>query len=305
MTSWQLKTPVAFIIFNRPDTTAKVFEAIREAKPSKLFVIADGPRADKPGEAEKCAATRAIIEQVDWKCEVIKNYSDVNLGCGIRPATGITWVFEQVEEAIFLEDDCLPHPSFFTFCEQMLNRYKDDERIMMISGTNFLEEWKFNIQDYHFSYYGGIWGWASWKRAWKYYDHEIKLWGRKEIRDRICDVLSSDKQFKARAKIFWITYQNSSCLNAWDYQWSFARLAQSGLSVVPARNLISNIGFGENSTHTKSKNSKIAELKLLDLKYPIKMNDFTAVDQNYDRKFFKKVIENNLLAKLKKKFNIL
>ena len=137
MKNFELTTPVAFIIFNRPDTTEQVFQRIREAKPKKLLVIADGPRENRIGEDEKCAKTRAIIDQVDWDCEVLKNYSSINLGCGKRPATGITWVFEQVEEAIILEDDCLPHPTFFRFCQEMLQRYATDERIMHISGNNF------------------------------------------------------------------------------------------------------------------------------------------------------------------------
>jgi GT2 family glycosyltransferase len=163
MANFQLTTPVAFLIFNRPDTTARVFEAIRQAKPPKLLVVADGPRPDRPDDIEKCKAARAIVEGVDWDCEVLKNYSDINLGCGKRPATGITWVFEQVEEAIILEDDCMPNPTFFEFCQAMLAEYRDDKRIMMIGGTNFLGEWKSKIQSYHFSFYGGTWGWASYK----------------------------------------------------------------------------------------------------------------------------------------------
>ena len=130
-----LKTPVAFIIFKRPDTTKKVFETIRQIKPSKLFVIADGPREEKR-ETEKCAATRAIIDSIDWDCEVLKNYSDLNLGCKKRVATGLDWVFSIVEEAIILEDDCVPHPTFYRFCEKLLEKYRDDKRIMTICGTN-------------------------------------------------------------------------------------------------------------------------------------------------------------------------
>ncbi|MGB3239254.1 MAG: glycosyltransferase family 2 protein, partial [Geitlerinemataceae cyanobacterium] len=120
MTQWQLKTPVALLIFNRPDTTEKVFETIRQAKPPKLLVVADGPRSDRPGEAEKCAEARAIVDRIDWECQVFQNYSDTNLGCRYRVASGLNWVFETVEEAIILEDDCLPHPSFFRFCEELL-----------------------------------------------------------------------------------------------------------------------------------------------------------------------------------------
>ena len=297
-----MKTPVAFIIFNRPDTTKRVFEAIRQAKPPKLLVIADGPRVDRPGEAEKCAATRAIIEGVDWECEVLTNYSDINLGCGKRPATGIKWVFEQVEEAIILEDDCLPNYSFFRFCELMLEEYRYDQRIMMISGTNWVGEWKSNIQSYHFSYYGGTWGWASWRRAWQYFDYEIKLWEKNEIRERIRDVIADNEQFRSREKIYWNTCNNPSTITWWDYQWGFARLLQSGLSIVPSLNLISNIGFGNDATHTKSNESAVANIKSTEIEFPLKINKFTVVDRDYDRKLFHKLIKNkNIFDRIKSK----
>jgi hypothetical protein len=295
-----MKTPVAFIIFNRPDTTKRVFEAIRQAKPPKLLVIADGHRADRPEEAEKCAATRSIIDGVDWECEVLTNYSDINLGCGRRVSTGINWVFEQVEEAIILEDDCLPHVTFFEFCEFMLDRYHDDKRIMMISGTNYLRTWKSDIQSYHFSYYGGIWGWASWKRAWKYYDYEMSLWTDSELKDRVYDVIASEKEYKNREKIFQQVY--SGMIDTWDYQWSFARLLQSGLSIVPSVNLISNIGFGNDATHTKSNESAVSNIKSIEIEFPLKINKFTVVDRDYDRKFFQKVIKNgNIFDSIKSK----
>ncbi|NES85011.1 MAG: glycosyltransferase family 2 protein [Moorea sp. SIO2B7] len=291
-----MKTPVAFIIFKRPDTTERVFEVIRQAKPPKLLVIADGPRADRPGEAEKCAAARAIIERVDWDCEVLENYSDVNMGCCQRVSSGIDWVFNTVEEAIILEDDCLPHPDFFPFCENLLERYRDDERVMMVSGTNFLGKWKSNSQSYHFSYYGGIWGWASWRRAWNYYDINMSLWSNPDIKNRIRDVLANKEHYKARKKSFEYTLQGK--YDTWDYRWSFARLAQSGLSIVPAVNLISNIGFGEGATNTFSANSNLAKLETITLDWPINYNKFTAVDRDYDQLYFQNFIKNNKLNKL-------
>ena len=151
-------TPVAFIIFNRPDTTKRVFAEIAKARPPKLLVIADGPRADHPADVEKCAAVRAIIDGVDWDCEVLKNYSDVNLGCKRRVSSGLDWVFDTVEEAIILEDDCLPHPTFFRFCEEMLEKYRDDKRIAMISGDNLQFGRKRTGYSYYFSRYPHIWG---------------------------------------------------------------------------------------------------------------------------------------------------
>ena len=288
-----LDTPVVFIIFNRPHLTQKVFQAIRQAKPLQLFVIADGPRPNRPDDSENCHATRTIIETVDWDCEVIKNYSEVNLGCGKRVSTGITWVFEQVEEAIILEDDTVPELTFFQFCEIMLDRYRDDQRIMAISGTNFLEKWKSDIQSYHFSYWCGIWGWASWKRAWKYYDYEMKLWGNSQVQERVNDLLVSENQFKNRKKIFDKFYQQPEAIFSWDYQWHFACLAQSGLTIVPCVNQVSNIGFGKGATHTRWSNPLLENLKTYPMLFPIRNNDFVAVDRGYDQETFKKISKRN------------
>ncbi|CCI13277.1 conserved hypothetical protein [Microcystis aeruginosa PCC 9806] len=302
MTDFQLTTPVAFLIFNRPDTTARVFEAIRQAKPPKLLVVADGPRPDRADDIEKCKAARAIIEGVDWDCEVLTNYSNLNLGCGKRPATGITWVFEQVEEAIIFEDDCLPDSTFFRFCQVMLDQYSLDERIMMITGTNWLGRWKDRSQSYHFSCHGGTWGWASWRRAWQYFDYDLKLWANSEIRD----VLAGDKLFKYREQIYWKTYQNPDAVTWWDYQWGFSRLVQSGLSIVPSVNLISNIGFGENATHTKSPNAELANLNTSSLEFPLKINPFVAVDREYDKKMCDKLMKpQNLFRRSLQKLNCL
>jgi hypothetical protein len=291
-----MKTSVAFIIFNRPDTTKRVFEAIRQAKPPKLLVIADGHRINRPGEAEKCAAARAIIEGVDWECEVLTNYSDVNLGCGKRVSTGIDWVFDQVEEAIILEDDCLPDPTFFEFCEVILDKYRDDERIMMVSGTNYLGTWKSTIQSYHFSYYGGIWGWASWKRAWKHYDYEMKLWADTEVKARSRDVLPSEKQYVDRKKI-WEQVSNGM-IDTWDYQWHFARLVQSGLSIVPAVNLISNLGFGVDSTNTINKYSEFSNLKTQNMKFPLIHPQYMMRDFAADKLYFEKMYNPKILKRV-------
>jgi hypothetical protein len=297
-----MKTPVAFIIFNRPDTTKRVFEAIRQAKPPKLLVIADGPRADRPGEAEKCTATRAIIGSVDWECEVLTNYSDVNLGCKIRVSSGLDWVFSEVEEAIILEDDCLPEQSFFQFCELMLDHYSKDTRIMLITGSNPLRDWKSNIQSYHFSYYGGIWGWATWKRAWDFFDVNMLQWGDAEIKYRVRDVLADEKQYKARKKIYETTYKGM--IDTWDFQWSFIRLVQSGLSIVSSVNLISNIGFNSDATHTKLSDSHLSNIPREQIQFPLKINTFVAVDRDYDKQLFLFLTKKfNILKKVRQKVN--
>jgi hypothetical protein len=262
----KLKTPVAFLIFNRPETTEKVFAEIAKAKPSTLLVVADGPRTDRPGEIEKCSKTRAIIDRVDWECEILTNYSDVNLGCKRRISSGLDWVFDTVEEAIILEDDCLPDPTFFRFCEELLEKYRDDERIAMISGDNFQFGRKRTEHSYYFSRYPHIWGWATWRRSWLNYDVNMKLWPK--IRDGgwLKDFLDDTKNVRYWSEIFEKVHQGK--IDTWDYQWTFSCWMQSALTILPNVNLISNIGFGSDALHTKEKN-RLAGMKTEPIMFPI------------------------------------
>lgn len=274
MSNWQLNTPVAFIIFNRPDTTARVFAEIANAKPPKLLVIADGPRHDRPGEAEKCSATRAIIEGVDWPCELLTNYSDSNMGCKNRVASGLDWVFEQVPEAIILEDDCLPDPSFFRFCEELLERYRDDERIMLISGTSFYTP-PDTESSYYFSRYPHIWGWASWRRVWKHYDVDMISLPTLSANNSFQNSFSTKREF-----IYWTRVLNSVYLNqvnTWDAQVTFLAFSSSRYSIYPFQNLISNIGFRDDATHTKS-NSRCANLAKNPVQFPLNHPSFIFPD---------------------------
>jgi hypothetical protein len=243
-----LSTPVAFIIFNRPDTTERVFEAIRKLKPLKLLVIADGPRIDRSDEVEKCAATRAILDRVDWQCEVTTNYSDINLGCKHRVSSGIDWVFSQVEEAIILEDDCLPTASFFQFCQTLLEKYRYDDRIAMISGTNYQQEQSRTAYNYYFSKYTHIWGWATWRRAWQDYDVDMKTWPECKRNNLLKSAFHDTYEQKCWTQTFDRVHAGE--IDTWDYQWLYTCFAQSRLSIEPDRNLISNIGFGADATHT-------------------------------------------------------
>lgn len=248
MSEFQLKTPVALIIFNRPDTTARVFKEIAKARPPKLLVVADGPRAHRHGEAEKCALTRSIITQVDWPCDLITNFADVNMGCKMRVSSGLDWIFKTVEEAIILEDDCLPEPSFFRFCEEMLIRYRSDERVSMVSGGNVQFGRKRGKASYYFSRYTHIWGWASWRRAWQHYDRDMQLWP--ELRDQAW----LETTFKNKGEqIYWrnsFEAVHNGGLDTWDCSWTFTCLLKGMLQIVPNVNLISNIGFGPEATHT-------------------------------------------------------
>jgi hypothetical protein len=252
MSEFQLNTPVVLIIFNRPDTTKKVFSEIAKAKPPKLLIIADGPRSDRIGEVERCLVTRAIIGNVDWPCEVLTNYSEVNLGCKYRVSSGLDWVFEQVPEAIILEDDCLPEPSFFRFCEELLIRYRDDESVAMISGANFQFGKNYGNSSYYFSRYNHIWGWASWRRAWKRYDVEAKDWA--EFRS---EKWLNSLFFNTYEQKYWVNIFQSVAvgkIDTWDYQWTMAAWKHQMVSIIPNTNLISNIGFGVDATHTFGSN---------------------------------------------------
>lgn len=296
--NWKLRAPVALMVFKRPDVTRRVFEQIRAIQPTKLLVIADGHRPDRVGEIDKCTQTRKIIDEgVDWNCEVIKNYSDVNMGCKQRVSSGIKWVFEQVEEAIILEDDCLPHPTFFRFCDELLDKYRHDDRVATICGTNVVGEWKADIQNYHFSYYGGIWGWASWRRAWNDYDVEMKLWGEPEAQARVKDVLCDKKQYLNRKAVFDRMYAGQ--IDSWDHQWSFARLLHSRLAVVPSRNLISNIGFSDEATHTNNYIKGVSELSLQEMKFPLKEPYGFAVDRGYDLQYYQKIFNRKRTLKMR------
>jgi hypothetical protein len=249
-----MKTPVTLIIFNRPDRAERVFAQIRQAKPSKLLVIADGPRPGREDDKEKCAAARAIIDRVDWDCEVLKNYATENLGCGKRVSTGIDWVFENVEESIILEDDCVPHPTFFRYCEDLLEYYRDDRRVMHISGDNFYSDKYSRPDSYIFSRFALMWGWATWRRAWQqYYDFEMKLWPQLKQQNLLQNIFCDPHSVMTWTQILQDVADGK--VDTWDYQWIMACFFQNGLAILPNVNLVTNIGFGADATHTFSADS--------------------------------------------------
>jgi hypothetical protein len=258
-------TPIVLIIFKRPHTTKQVFEVIKTLQPCQLFVIADGPNPEHPGEIEKCAATRAIIDRVDWKCEVYKNYSDINLGCKKRISSGLDWVFSQVEEAIILEDDCIPQLSFFRFCQELLERYRHNERVFQITGEN-THGYRCSDSSYYFSAYSFYWGWATWKRAWKYFDGSLKQWQQVRESQWLQDYLGDYPSAQYWAEIFDLTYNG---FNSWGWAWTFTCFVNQGLCAVPNQNLISNVGFGEDAAHTTWEVDEIANLPTQSIDFPL------------------------------------
>ncbi len=276
-----MKTAVALCIFNRPETTARVFAAITAAQPPVLLVVADGPRANRPGEAEKCAAARAIIEQVNWPCEVRTNFAATNLGVKHRMASGVTWVFEQVEEAIILEDDILPDPTFFRFCEELLERYRDDERVGYIGGHNVLFGKRTNPYSYYFTYNLNEWGWASWRRAWQYYDVEMKLWGVIGDQGQIPSYLRTELHPRNARRWNDLSYRGEMT-DKWDNQWGFACRAQSMLAITPSVPLIKNLGLGADAT-TTTITYKLDELGAEEMQFPLAHPPYVLHDVIADR----------------------
>ncbi len=285
-----LTTPVVFIIFNRPDTTQQVFEAIRRARPKKLYVIADGPRKDRPEEAERCAATRAVVEAVDWKCDVKKKYSSQNMGCGERISTGLAWVFRNEEEAVILEDDCVPSAGFFPYCESLLKRYADDHRVMHISGTNFTPAERRNHDSYFFSRYVHIWGWATWGRAWRHYDYTMEAWPRFRDGGWLNDIFRDRNAAEFWTKYMDLCHDGLIIPSTWDYQWLFSVWQNNGLAITPASNLITNIGL--TGIHTDIRNGSPDAVNFnreRDERFTVTNHpEFVVADEQYDRYHFRK-----------------
>lgn len=293
----KFNVPVLLMIFNRPDTTFRVFEQIRKFKPSRLFIAADGPRENVVRDKEKCDQARDIAKQVDWDCEVKTLYRDKNLGCGIAPSSAISWFFENVEEGIILEDDCVPNLSFFRFCAELLERYKDDKRIMTISGSNLQFGRKRTEYSYYFSRYTFMWGWASWRRAWNYFDFNMKLWPKVRGERLLFNILGNKRELSFWRNNFDKIYKGEKSI--WDYQWLFTCWLQNSLTIVPEVNLISNIGFGNKGTHTKGR-SILANLETKDIVFPLLHPPYVFQDVIADRfsrktvfnpdRFYKKII---------------
>jgi len=295
-----LNTAVLFLVFNRLNTTEQVFEAIREAKPPRLYIAADGARPNIEGEAEKIEAVRDyIMQNIDWECEVKTLFRDENLGCKYAVSDAITWFFENEAQGIILEDDCLPSQSFFWYCEDLLEQYKNDQRIFLISGYNKQNQWKIEDESYFFSNYGGIWGWASWSRAWKHYDVDMKDIHEFMRKNNFVNLLGKRQGLQRQKMIFDSIIIKD--INSWAYQWGYARHKNNGLACVPSMSLIENIGFGEDATNTSGVNTD--NVSKHEISFPIKENRFVIPDRFYDDNFFKieKIIDR-LLNKLKNFF---
>ena len=283
-----LTTAVLFLVFNRLDTTKQVFEAIRQAKPPRLYVAADGVRETKEGEAEKVKAVRDFIMQnIDWECDVKTLFRDQNHGCKMAVSGAITWFFENEEMGIILEDDCLPSQSFFWFCEELLYRYKDNENIYLVSGDGRATNQIQIDESYSFVKYPMIWGWASWSRVWKKYDVNISDWKVKKN-----EILQNISEYSTTRKYWETSFEGvyTQSIDTWDYQFAYTLQKNKGLCVVPKVNLITNVGFGVEATHTSDVNSINANLPNFELAFslihPLEIIANKSLNNHYDLKEF-------------------
>lgn len=283
-------TPVLLIIHKRPQLTEQIFSRIRAVRPTQLFVAADGPA--RPADRALCLATRDIVRQVDWECEVHARFSDINLGSGGGPREAIDWVMSERGEAIILEDDCIPEISFFNFCSALLDRYRDDHRVMEIGGTNYgTHPVDATSSTYHFSRYAHTHGWATWQRAWALYDRNLSMWPElreSELFQQICGTPAERR--------FWTYLFDGVAAGyypaSWDYAWQFTHFANGGLSAVPSVNLIRNIGYGEMATHTKKKSGVHLQSagELSSIHHPLEV----VQNRAYDEQFFKRCFGKGL-----------
>ena len=271
---------VVFIVYRRPELTRRVFERIAAARPERLFVIADGPR-DSDDEA-MCAATREITENVTWPCDVRRDYATENQGSRTRISGGLDWVFSQVEEAIILEDDCLPDPTFFRFCSELLERYRHDDRVGQIAGSSFVRDACVPPESYYFSRYPMIWGWATWRRSWQELDIDMAHWPEVKAAGRHFLLFPTRREALYYEEIW--DEVHAGRMDVWGLQWLFTRLIHGTVSVVPSVNLVSNLGFGVAATRTLDRNSPGAEFPLSSLEFPLNHPSVTIVNVEADRK---------------------
>lgn len=262
------RSAVLFLIFNRPDLTSQTFQAIRRARPQRLYIAADGPRSGRTGDAQLCLSAREIATDVDWPCEVFTLFREKNLGCKIAVSTAIDWFFAHEEEGIILEDDCLPSESFFAFCDELLDRYRNDTRVMSIVGNNAIER-PAEADSYFFSRHCRVWGWATWRRAWAFYDVSMRTWPAFRDQRKLRAWSTGEFEFER----YWTTVLDRTFkgeIDTWDYQWMFATWANNGLSIRPSRNLVTNLGFGQHGTHTLDPFHPQANAARAELEFPLR-----------------------------------
>jgi hypothetical protein len=272
--------PVLILAFDRPDLTRQVLDRVWQSGVKTVFLAVDGPRADRAQDLERVRAVRDLALGLERYCEVKTLFRSRNLGCKVAVSEAISWFFDQVEEGIILEDDCLAEPTFFSFAAELLDLYRNDQRIFMISGDNFQFGRRRTDYSYYFSRYTHTWGWATWRRAWRLYDHDMKLWPELKAGDWLQDLLQNPAACRYWTRIFDETHAEHNA--AWDYRWTFAAWVNAGLSILPNINLVSNIGFGPTGTHTWWRWSRVANMRTKPMHTPLRHPPFRIRDARAD-----------------------
>ena len=299
MTGIPTNVPVLINFFNRPEPLAKVFESVRKAKPAVLFLSQDGAREGNANDEKNVEKCRECVSNIDWDCKVYYNYSDKNLGCGRRMSSAITWAFSYVDRLIILEDDCVPSESFFPFCEELLEKYKDDHRISIISAMNHLEKYHDDDADYLFCNSGAIWGWATWKREWDLYDFEMKSLSEDDVIAKISRSSYPSyykRDFIKQGRNRFALLKDGKNVSSWTFQLNILRFLNHQLTIVPTVNMISNVGLTSDSTHASSNIKQIPKglqsiffMKGYQLQFPLRHPAYTYCDDEFDRKVWKKL----------------
>lgn len=274
-----VQSPVLFLVFNRPDSTRRVFQEIRSVKPGKLYIAADGPRKNNASDKNLCAEVRQIFSGIDWPCQVVTLFHDQNKGCKIAVSDAIDWFFNQEEEGIILEDDCLPGTGFFYFCDIMLEKYRENSPVYSITGTNLQKGVIRGGASYYFSNYSNIWGWASWKRVWRLYNRDLQQYNENGIREKLGEIMSDPNLIEHWMEVF--IQLKAGKIDTWDYQLNFLFFNDQALCVTPNVNLVSNIGFGSKATHTiqlQDHNANLPTGELINITHP----EYIAADKEAD-----------------------
>ncbi|MGA7750965.1 MAG: glycosyltransferase family 2 protein [Gallionella sp.] len=283
-----LNTPVAIFTFNRPQLTERLLGILAQVKPRRILVVSDGPRSHVASDAEKCMVVRRLFDNLDWECRVERNFAESNMGSFPRNSSGLNWVFDQVEEAIILEDDCMPDLSFFPYCEELLERYRDDSRVGLISGNNFLRQSADQKKpSYFFSSYPMTWGWASWRRTWHQVDLNMPYWPQFRDSGKLRQAVFSSSEARYWQSIYDAILERRMN-NAWDYQLILACLKFNLLTIVPSVNLVSNVGFGLDSTHSQGANNLVDNVPAHGLKFPLVHPDKVQASKRLGYRIFRR-----------------
>ena len=257
-----------FLAFNRPDLLERVLANLHGTQKRKVFASIDGPRPDRPGDRERCARVRAVIDTISWASECHVKAEETNLGCGPAVASAISWALREVPEIIVIEDDCLPHPSFLSFCDELLERYRHDERVMHIAGTNWgADDGRYAGYSYAFSSFAPIWGWATWRRAWDLYDYDLESWPRVK-RSGLAAGMAVSPRFRRLLERDWELVRAGR--GTWDHQWQYAVLRHHGLSVSPATNMLINIGQRADATQQQGRDRILSSSNLDEMEFPLR-----------------------------------